>query len=130
MFVVALICSKLVLVVMFLVAITQVAAPIDGDLSSISDPLAGVVLMAMAAFAPYLTYRFISFVGFDMYHAIGAEQDAKNYLNRPIPLPDRQPAPQGPRQQQQRQRRWWREAAAETQHPEPFSLPRQCRSRG
>ncbi|MCB1273292.1 MAG: conjugal transfer protein TrbL, partial [Leucobacter sp.] len=45
MFVVALICSKLVLVVMFLVAITQVAAPIDGDLSSISDPLAGVVLM-------------------------------------------------------------------------------------
>ena len=91
MFVVALICSKLVLVVMFLVAITQVAAPINGDLSSISDPLAGVVLMAMAAFAPYLTYRFISFVGFDMYHAIGAEQDAKNSLNRPIPLPDRQP---------------------------------------
>lgn len=91
MFVVALICSKLVLVVMFLVAITQVAAPIDGDLSSISDPLAGVVLMAMAAFAPYLTYRFISFVGFDMYHAIGAEQDAKNSLNRPIPLPERQP---------------------------------------
>lgn len=91
MFVVALICSKLVLVVMFLVAITQVAAPIDGDLSSISDPLAGVVLMAMAAFAPYLTYRFISFVGFDMYHAIGAEQDAKNSLNRPIPLPNRQP---------------------------------------
>lgn len=96
MFVVALICSKLVLVVMFLVAITQVAAPIDGDLSSISDPLAGVVLMAMAAFAPYLTYRFISFVGFDMYHAIGAEQDAKNSLNRPIPLPDRQPG--NPRQ--------------------------------
>ena len=91
MFVVALICSKLVLVVMFLVAITQVAAPINGDLSSISDPLAGVVLMAMAAFAPYLTYRFISFVGFAMYHAIGAEQDAKNSLNRPIPLPDRQP---------------------------------------
>lgn len=91
MFVVALICSKLVLVVMFLVAITQVATPIDGDLSSISDPLAGVVLMAMAAFAPYLTYRFISFVGFDMYHAIGAEQDAKNSLNRPIPLPERQP---------------------------------------
>ena len=96
MFVAALICSKLVLVVMFLVAITQVAAPIDGDLSSISDPLAGVVLMAMAAFAPYLTYRFISFVGFDMYHAIGAEQDAKNSLNRPIPLPERQPG--NPRQ--------------------------------
>ena len=38
MFVVALICSKLVLVVMFLVAITQVSAPIDADLASVSDP--------------------------------------------------------------------------------------------
>ncbi|MCT1437555.1 conjugal transfer protein TrbL [Brachybacterium paraconglomeratum] len=85
MFVIALICSKLVLVVMFLVAITQVSAPIDADLSSISDPLAGIVLMAMAAFAPYLTYKFISFIGFDMYHAIGSEQDAKQALNRPVP---------------------------------------------
>ncbi|WP_035766772.1 conjugal transfer protein TrbL [Arthrobacter sp. TB 23] len=87
MFVIALICSKLVLVVMFLVAITQVSAPIDGDLSSVSDPIAGIVLMAMAAFAPYLTYKFLSFVGFDMYHAIGSEQDAKNALNRPVPSP-------------------------------------------
>ncbi|SNU02553.1 DNA processing protein [Ruaniaceae bacterium KH17] len=87
MFVVALICSKLVLVVMFLVAITQVSAPIDADLASISDPIAGIVLMAMAAFAPYLTYKFIAFVGFDMYHAIGSEQDAKQALNRPIPVP-------------------------------------------
>lgn len=92
MFVVALICSKFVLVVMFLVAITQVSKPIDADLASISDPIAGVVLMAMAAFAPYLTYKFISFVGFDMYHAIGAEQDAKQALNRPVPVAGR---PQG-----------------------------------
>ncbi|WGP07811.1 hypothetical protein QFE97_08600 [Bacillus subtilis] len=92
MFVIALICSKLVLVVMFLVAITQVSAPIDGDLSSVSDPIAGIVLMAMAAFAPYLTYKFLSFVGFDMYHAIGSEQDAKQALNRPIPTPTK---PQG-----------------------------------
>ena len=92
MFVVALICSKLVLVVMFLVAITQVSAPIDADLASISDPIAGIVLMAMAAFAPYLTYKFIAFVGFDMYHAIGSEQDAKSALNRPIPVPSK---PQG-----------------------------------
>lgn len=92
MFVIALIASKLVLVVMFLVAITQVAAPMDGDLASISDPIAGVVLMAMAAFAPYLTYKFIAFVGFDMYHAIGAEQDAKQALNRPMPIPS---TPQG-----------------------------------
>lgn len=92
MFVVALVCSKLVLVVMFLVAITQVSAPIDADLASISDPIAGIVLMAMAAFAPYLTYKFIAFVGFDMYHAIGSEQDAKSALNRPIPVPTK---PQG-----------------------------------
>ncbi|MGV1005809.1 MAG: conjugal transfer protein TrbL [Candidatus Nanopelagicales bacterium] len=92
MFVVALICSKLVLVVMFLVAITQVSAPIDADLASVSDPIAGIVLMAMAAFAPYLTYKFIAFVGFDMYHAIGSEQDAKSALNRPIPIPTK---PQG-----------------------------------
>ncbi|GAB3764827.1 conjugal transfer protein TrbL [Microlunatus parietis] len=92
MFVIALVVSKLVLVVMFLVAVTQVSAPIDEDLASISDPIAGIVLMAMAAFAPYLTYKFISFVGFDMYHAIGAEQDAKNALNRPVPAPAK---PQG-----------------------------------
>ena len=92
MFVVALICSKLVLVVMFLVAITQVSAPIDADLASVSDPIAGIVLMAMAAFAPYLTYKFIAFIGFDMYHAIGSEQDAKSALNRPIPVPTK---PQG-----------------------------------
>lgn len=92
MFVIALIVSKLVLVVMFLVAITQVSAPIDGDLSSVADPIAGIVLMAMAAFAPYLTYKFLSFVGFDMYHAIGSEQDAKNALNRPVPTPSK---PQG-----------------------------------
>ncbi|WGT46415.1 conjugal transfer protein TrbL [Tessaracoccus lacteus] len=92
MFVVALICSKLVLVVMFLVAITQVSAPIYADLASVSDPIAGIVLMAMAAFAPYLTYKLIAFVGFDMYHAIGSEQDAKSALNRPIPVPSK---PQG-----------------------------------
>jgi DNA processing protein len=89
MFVIALICSKLVLVVMFLVAVTQVSAAIDGDLASVSDPIAGIVLMAMAAFAPYLTYKFIAFVGFDMYHAIGSEQDAKNALNRPVPVPSK-----------------------------------------
>ena len=92
MFVIALIVSKLVLVVMFLVAITQVSAPIDGDLASVADPIAGIVLMAMAAFAPYMTYTFLNFVGFDMYHAIGSEQDAKSALNRPMPTPSK---PQG-----------------------------------
>ena len=97
MFVIALIVSKLVLVVMFLVAITQVSAPIDGDLASVADPIAGIVLMAMAAFAPYLTYKFLNFVGFDMYHAIGSEQDAKNALNRPVPTPSKPPGGNEPK---------------------------------
>ncbi len=85
-FVLALIFSKLVLVVMFLVAINQTAAPIDLDLASISDPIAGVVVLLIAAFAPYMTYKFISFVGVDMYHAMSTEQEAKSALNRPIPV--------------------------------------------
>lgn len=96
MFVIALAVSKLVLTVMFLVAITQVSAPIEADLASLSDPLAGVVLMLMAAFAPYMTYRFLSFVGADMYHSIGAEQEAKQSLNRPVPTPNK-PQGEGPK---------------------------------
>ncbi|WP_424446610.1 conjugal transfer protein TrbL [Microbacterium sp. CH-015] len=86
-FVVALVFSKLVLVVLFLVAVNQTAAPIDLDLASISDPIAGVVLMLVAAFAPYITYKFISFVGVDMYHAMSTEQEAKGAMNRPVPVP-------------------------------------------
>ncbi len=86
-FVLALIFSKLVIVVVFLVAINQVNAPIDLDLSSIADPIAGIVLMFIAAFAPYMVYKFISFVGFDMYHVMSAEQESKQAMNRPIPLP-------------------------------------------
>jgi hypothetical protein len=92
MFVVALILSKLVLVVILLVAVTQVSAPIDADLSNIADPLAGVVLMALAGFAPYMTYRFLSFIGFDLYNSMGTEQEAKSALNRPVPTPGK---PQG-----------------------------------
>ncbi len=97
MFVIALICSKLVVVVMFLVAVTQVAAPIEADLASISDPLAGIVLMLLAGFAPYLTYKFISFIGFDMYHAMSSEQEAKSALNRPVPTPTTPPAQNPPK---------------------------------
>lgn len=93
MFVLALVLSKLVLVVILLVAVTQVSAPIDSaDLSNIADPLAGVVLMALAGFAPYMTYRFLSFIGFDLYNSLGTEQEAKSALNRPIPTPGK---PQG-----------------------------------
>lgn len=94
-FVIALIISKVVLVVIFLLATAQVSAPIDGDLQSVSDPIAGVVLMLMAGFAPYLTYKAISFMGFDMYHAMSAEQEAKSALNRPLPIPmSRRPGPE------------------------------------
>src|SRR5688500_15525850 len=47
-FVIALIVSKVVLVVIFLLATAQVSAPIDADLKSISEPVAGVVLMLVA----------------------------------------------------------------------------------
>ncbi|TAM70256.1 MAG: hypothetical protein EPN48_05440 [Microbacteriaceae bacterium] len=88
-FVIALIASKLVLVVIFLVAITQVSAPINADLTSVSQPIAGVALMFIAAFAPYISYEFLHFAGFDMYHAMSAEQEAKQSLNRPVPIPSR-----------------------------------------
>lgn len=86
-FVIALILSKVVLVVIFLLATAQVSAPIDSDIQSVSEPIAGVVLMLMAGFAPYMTYKAINFMGFDMYHAMSAEQEGKAALNRPMPIP-------------------------------------------
>lgn len=86
-FVIALIVSKLVLVVVFLIAITQISTPIAVDLAAVTEPISGIVLLFIAAFAPYMVYRFISFLGFDLYHAMGSEQDAKNAVNRPVPVP-------------------------------------------
>src|SRR3546814_14641431 len=54
-FVIALILSKLVLVVIFLLAPAQVSAPIEADLQSVSEPIAGVVLTLLDGFAPYMT---------------------------------------------------------------------------
>lgn len=88
-FVIALIVSKLVLVVVFLIAVTQVSTPIGVDLASVTEPISGIVLLFIAAFAPYMVYRFISFLGFDLYHAMGAEQEAKNAVNRPVPVPSK-----------------------------------------
>lgn len=85
--VLALILSKLVIVVILLLATAQVSAPIDTDLQSASDPISGVVLMLVAGFAPYIAYKAISFMGFDTYHAMSAEQEAKAALNRPLPIP-------------------------------------------
>ena len=44
-----------------------------------------IALMALAGFSPYLVYRFLSFVGVDLYNQIGAEQEAKSAVNRPVP---------------------------------------------
>lgn len=95
-FLIALIVSKLVLVVVFLVAITQIATPIDAGLTAVTEPIAGIVLLGIAAFAPYMVYRLISFVGFDLYNSMGAEQDAKNAMNRPLPIPTK-PGGEGPK---------------------------------
>ena len=86
-FVLALIISKLVLVVVFLIAITQMATPIEADLTAITEPITGIVMLAIAAFAPYMVYRVIAFLGFDLYNTMGAEQEAKNAMNRPVPVP-------------------------------------------
>ncbi|NDO78962.1 conjugal transfer protein TrbL [Kocuria indica] len=86
-FVLALIISKLVLVVVLLIAITQMATPIEADLTAITEPITGIVMLAIAAFAPYMVYRVISFLGFDLYNTMGAEQEAKNAMNRPVPVP-------------------------------------------
>ncbi|GAA2185173.1 hypothetical protein GCM10009786_00450 [Leucobacter alluvii] len=86
-FVIALIVSKLVLVVVFLIAITQISTPIAVDLAAVTEPVSGIVLLFIAAFAPYMVYRFISFLGFDLYHAMGSEQEAKSAINRPVPVP-------------------------------------------
>ncbi|WP_409048463.1 conjugal transfer protein TrbL [Microbacterium sp. HA-8] len=91
-FVIALIVSKLVLVVIFLLAITQIATPVELDISAVTEPITGIVLMGIAAFAPYMVYRFVSFLGFDLYQQMGTEQEAKNALNRPLPIPSK---PQG-----------------------------------
>jgi type IV secretion system protein TrbL len=88
-FVIALILSKLVIVVFFLLAVAEQSAPISSDLQSLSDPISGVVLMLIAGFAPYLTYKAISFIGVDFYHAMSSEQEAKRALNRPLPTPHR-----------------------------------------
>ncbi|RPF21449.1 conjugal transfer protein TrbL [Myceligenerans xiligouense] len=85
-FVVALILSKLVMVVVFLLATTLTASPVSGDLAGLADKLAGVALLLVAGFAPYITYKAIAFMGFDMYHAMSIEQEAKAALNRPMPV--------------------------------------------
>src|SRR5690625_1270098 len=91
-FLLALIVSKLVLVLVFLIAITQMATPIKADLQAVTEPITGIVMLAIAAFAPYMVYRLIAFLGFDVYNSMGAEQDAKQSVNRPVPMPTK---PQG-----------------------------------
>ncbi|WP_419703087.1 conjugal transfer protein TrbL [Promicromonospora sp. NFX87] len=93
-FTIALILSKLVLVVIFLIATEQMSAPIEADIASVAEPLTGIVLLVIGAFAPYLTYKFLNFLGFDLYQTMTTETDAKEALNRPVPyLPGGWPRP-------------------------------------
>jgi type IV secretion system protein TrbL len=85
-FVVALIVSKLVLVVVFLLAVSFTGTPVAADLATWSEKLAGVTLLLVAGFAPYMTYKAVAFMGIDMYHAMSVEQEAKSALNRPMPM--------------------------------------------
>ena len=85
------------LVVVFLIAITQMATQIEGrGLTAITEPITGIVMLAIAAFAPYMVYRVIAFLGFDLYNTMGAEQEAKNAMNRPVPVPTK-PTGDGPK---------------------------------
>lgn len=87
MFVLALIVSKLVLTVVLLIAVTQTATPISLDLQALTDPLSGIALLLLAAFAPYMTYKFVSFLGTDFSHAISSEQETKSALKQPVAAP-------------------------------------------
>ena len=92
-FIIAMILSKLVLVVTLLVGVSMAGSPLEPDLQSVGDAVTGVVVMLIATFAPYMAYKFISFMGADMYHLMSAEQEAKSALNRPIPI---KPTPSNP----------------------------------
>jgi len=85
-FVIAMTISKITLILILLVGVTQVGSPLAPDLQSISEPIAGVVLLLVAGFAPYMTYKLTAFMGADIYHLMSAEQEAKHALNRPIPV--------------------------------------------
>jgi hypothetical protein len=39
-----------------------------------------------------MAYKFVSFIGSDMYHAMSTEQEAKQALNIPLPIPGNPPA--------------------------------------
>ena len=67
-----------------------VAGTVFGSMALVADGWhmsTHAAALGIAAFAPYMVYRFISFVGFDLYQQMGTEQEAKNALNRPIPVP-------------------------------------------
>ncbi|GAB2564234.1 conjugal transfer protein TrbL [Leucobacter ruminantium] len=86
-FLVAMIVSKLVVVIVFLVGTSQLAAPIDLDIQAVADPLSGIVLLLIASFASYMSYKLIAFIGFDLYQTLSSEQEAKEAVNRRVPVP-------------------------------------------
>lgn len=90
-FLLALIVSKFVIVVIFLIAVTMLGSPLEFDLAQLADPLAGIALLLIAGFAPYMVYKLISFMGFDIYQMMSMEQESKHALDHPLPLPSLNP---------------------------------------
>lgn len=84
-FVAAMVLCKLVLVVVLLLA-AQLLTSSPFSATPLASALTGTVLLLVAGFAPYMTYKLVSFVGFDLYTAMSVEQETKHALNRPVPV--------------------------------------------
>ncbi len=83
--------SKFVIVVIFLIAVTMLGSPLEFDLAALGELLAGIALLLIAGFAPYVVYKLIRFMGFDIYQMMSMEQESKHALDRPLPLPSLNP---------------------------------------
>lgn len=84
-FVVALVVSKFVVVLIFLVGTVAIAPTTDGEPATVADPLAGIVLLFLAGFAPAMTHRFIAFAGIDVHQLVAAEHDTSTAVRRAVP---------------------------------------------
>ena len=84
-FVVALVVSKFVVVLIFLIGTVAMTPTADGEPGTVADPLAGIVLLFLAAFAPAMTHRFIAFAGFDVHQLVTAERETSTAVRRAVP---------------------------------------------
>ena len=84
-FVVALVVSKFVVVLIFLIGTVAMTPTADGEPGTVADPLAGIVLLFLAAFAPAMTHRFIAFAGFDVHQLVASERETSTAVRRAVP---------------------------------------------